>query len=100
MAPSPIAGARHWMAGAPAGFLVALALLVPLRAHAQVAPLPCVGDCNGDRTVTVDELLLGVQIDLGGAPVTACPAFDPNADRTVSLNELITGVNNALDGCP
>jgi len=59
----------------------------------------CVGDCNGNGVVTVNELIIGVNIALGNAPVTACPAFDPNHDGRVGINELIAAVNNLLYGC-
>ncbi len=59
----------------------------------------CVGDCNGNRVVTVNELISGVNIALGTAPVTACPAFDPDDDGAVGINALIAGVNNLLYGC-
>jgi hypothetical protein len=59
----------------------------------------CVGDCNGNQSVTVDELVTGVNIALGSTPVTACPAFDTNLDTRVTVDELVTAVNNALQGC-
>jgi hypothetical protein len=55
------------------------------------------GDCNGDGQVSIDELILGVNIALGIQPVTACPAFDTNADGQVSIDELIAAVNVALN---
>ena len=60
----------------------------------------CVGDCNGDGEVTVNELIVGVNIALGSQPASACPAFDVNGDGMVTIPELIQGVNNALEGCP
>ena len=51
-------------------------------------------------SVTVNELILGVNIALGSADVGDCEAFDENGDGMVGINELITAVNNALDGCP
>lgn len=60
----------------------------------------CVGDCNGDGRVAVNELITGVNIALGLAPVDQCPSFDANMSSTVSVNELIIAVNNALNGCP
>ena len=64
-------------------------------------PTPsCVGDCNGDGMVLINELVLGVNIALGSTPVSACPAFDANGNGMVLINELISGVNNALAGCP
>jgi len=63
-------------------------------------PGGCVGDCNGSGTVTVNELIIGVNISLGNQPVSACPAFDPNGSGTVTVTELIQAVNNSLNGCP
>ena len=60
----------------------------------------CVGDCDGDGRVTVDELVRGVNIALGAAPLSECPEFDSNEDDQVSVDELVTAVNNALSGCP
>jgi hypothetical protein len=59
----------------------------------------CVGDCNGDELVAVNELVTGVNIALGNADIEVCPSFDTNHDRTVAVNELIGGVNAALNGC-
>jgi len=60
----------------------------------------CPGDCNDDGSVTVDELVLGVNIALESAPVTACPAMDGDGDATVTVNELVAGVHTTLAGCP
>ena len=60
----------------------------------------CVGDCNGDGAVAINELITGVNIALGSANVSACSSFDVNKDGSVAINELISGVNNALGGCP
>jgi hypothetical protein len=62
-------------------------------------PPVCVGDCNGDGGVTVDELIKGVNIALGTAGVDACLPMDANEDGEVTVDELISGVNNALRGC-
>jgi len=59
----------------------------------------CVGDCDGNGMVTINDLILGVNIALGFQPVSACPAFDPDGGGTVTVDELIQGVNNALNGC-
>ena len=52
-------------------------------------PVPCVGDCNGDGEVTVDELLTMVNIALGNLPVTACPAASRNTAMTPTTAALI-----------
>jgi hypothetical protein len=58
----------------------------------------CVGDCNQDGHVTVDELVRAVNLALGTA-TTACPAFDRNGNGLVTIDELVRGVNSALNGC-
>jgi hypothetical protein len=77
----------------------AAALFVTLAVSAAPAQTTCVGDCNGNNVVTINELILGVNIALGTTNLSQCPAFDPNGDGKVGINELITGVNNALNGC-
>lgn len=59
----------------------------------------CAGDCDGDGSVTINELIRGVNIALGNAPVSSCPAFDIDGNQTVAINELIRGVTNGLNGC-
>ena len=63
-------------------------------------PIPCAGDCDGNREVTVDELLKCVNIALQNVDVLACPACDVDRDGAVTVNEIIAGVNNALGHCP
>ena len=58
----------------------------------------CVGDCNGAGMVDIADLIVGVNIALGAAPVTACPSF-ANATGAVDIAQLIVGVDNALRGC-
>ncbi|MBX3027371.1 hypothetical protein KF840_20930 [bacterium] len=83
--------------GAP-GDLVDLAVPTPIP---TITPPPaCPGDCDGNRTVAINELIVGVNIALGSASIDACRAFDSNGDGAVAINELITGVNAALGGCP
>ena len=59
----------------------------------------CEGDCNGDGTVAINELISGVTIALGSAPVNTCASMDASGDGTVAINELIAAVSRALDGC-
>jgi hypothetical protein len=66
---------------------------------ATVAPGPCVGDCDGNHEVAVNELVIGVNIALGSAPVSECLSFDVDGSGMVEVNELISGVNSALNGC-
>ena len=59
----------------------------------------CVGDCGGDSEVTVDELIVGVNIALGNAQLGQCTSLDASTDGEVTIDELITAVANALNGC-
>ena len=61
--------------------------------------LACVGDCNRNASVTIDELVRGVGIVLGSATVDSCEAIDNNRDGAVAVNELVRGVGRALNGC-
>ena len=70
-----------------------------LASSARVQAQPCVGDCDGDGMVAINELITGVNIALGTSPVSACPSFDANGDGEVSISELIQAVNFAL-GAP
>lgn len=81
----------------PLAPIALLGLLLPPSLGAQ---LPfCVGDCNGDGVVTVDEVLLGVNIALGAAPMSACPSSDVDQNGALTVDELITSVDAALRGC-
>ena len=68
-------------------------------ATATRTPIQCVGDCNGDGTVRVNELVRGVNIALGNLAPFTCPAVDRNGDDDVEIFELLNAVNNALGGC-
>jgi subtilisin-like proprotein convertase family protein len=59
----------------------------------------CVGDCDGNGNVEINELIRGVNIALGTAPVADCPAFDVDGSGTVEINELVSAVSSALNGC-
>jgi hypothetical protein len=59
----------------------------------------CLGDCNRDGTVTIDELITGVNIALGQTALGQCPSFDNNRDGSVAVDEVIRAVNHALNGC-
>jgi len=70
-------------------------------ATATATPIPtCTGDCNGDRTVTVDEIVAAVSIALGTVDIAACLAADTSGDGRVTVDEIVATVTNALTGCP
>jgi len=59
----------------------------------------CVGDCNMDGVVAINEEVIGVNILLGSLPFSQCPEFDKNGNHMVEVNELVSGVNSLLEGC-
>lgn len=59
----------------------------------------CVGDCSGDGTVAINELIQAVSIALGNAQLAACAAADSDRSGDLAINELVQAVNAALTGC-
>ena len=59
----------------------------------------CVGDCNGNTVVEINELVLGVDILLQVAPAGSCDAFR-DSEGKLDVSRLLEGIDNALDGCP
>ncbi len=57
-------------------------------------PLPC--DCDNNGKLGVNELVRAVNIILGSAPVSACPAADTNHDNRVTIDELVRCVAVSL----
>ena len=66
---------------------------------AVIGAEPCVGDCNGDGRVTIDELLRGIRIALQLDAPSSCFSVDTSQNGLVSIEELIAGVQRALNGC-
>ena len=63
-------------------------------------PVPgCPGDCNGDGEVTIDELVMMVNIALGTRPLSDCAAGDSTRDGEITIDEIIRAVTRALSGC-
>jgi hypothetical protein len=78
----------------------------PTETPTEIAPTQtqtpgpvCTGDCDGDGSVTVDEIVTAVNIALGATPLTACLAADSDGSTTVTVDELVSAVNAALNGC-
>jgi hypothetical protein len=81
----------------PAALLVGLLGFTPAWA---VDAETCSGDCNGDDVVTVNELLLAVNIaTMDSVPIALCPSADANGDGSVTIDEIVVAVDHALNGC-
>lgn len=79
-------------------FLPALALLLVATTEAAAAAT-CAGDCDGDRSVTVAELVTLINVALGEREVGDCPAGDANGNGAVEVDDLVAAINQALFGC-
>ena len=77
-------------------FALWLIAFAPARLLAEA---PCTGDCNGDGSVTVNEIVALVRILLNKVPVSTCGSGDANADGQVTVNEIVLAVNSLLGGC-
>lgn len=82
-----------------AALALAFATLV-VTTKAQAQSQTCVGDCNDSGTVTVDDIIIMVNVALEITPVSACPAGDPDHTGMITIANIIAAQNNALNGCP
>jgi hypothetical protein len=71
----------------------------PATPTSTVGISSCVGDCNLDFQVTVDEIVTGTSIALGMLPITICERFDAGGDGMVTVDEIVAAVDNGLNGC-
>lgn len=72
--------------------LLICCVLAALGADAQ--SYSCIGDCNADTHVTIDELVTGVDMIMGAD--VDCPAFECNDGvPAVRVNCLVIAVLNA-----
>jgi hypothetical protein len=55
-----------------------------------------VGDCDENGLVSVNELVIGVNVALDRIDLSRCSAFDLDHDGQVSVNELVAAVRTAL----
>jgi hypothetical protein len=61
--------------------------------------LPCAGDCDSSQNVSINELVLSVNIALDRAPLSTCINVDRDGSGLVTIDELVASVNNALRNC-
>ncbi|GBD24792.1 hypothetical protein HRbin30_00105 [bacterium HR30] len=61
--------------------------------------VPCVGDCERDGQVTVDEVQRGLLVAVGLEDSSTCAAADGNEDGQVTVDELVRSVRNVLSSC-
>jgi len=61
-------------------------------------PPPCAGDCDAGGAVTVDEIVLLVNLALGTGD-GSCPAGDTDSNGQITVDEIVAAVDAALRGC-
>jgi hypothetical protein len=101
----------NWQVGVECNALQSLGFNCPPQQFAPVngtnpvvnfvvqAVSACVGDCSNNQHVTVDEILLMVNIALGNGNVTDCEAGDADHNGQITVDEILAAVNKALSGC-
>jgi hypothetical protein len=83
----------------PTSTPIATATVAPATPTATAtAVATCVGNCNGDGSVSIDELIKLVDIALGSAPPADCANGIP-VGTAVDISMLVRAVANALRGC-
>ncbi|MGH3429201.1 MAG: S8 family serine peptidase [Mycobacteriales bacterium] len=94
----PLAGAGAVDAeAAVASAIVPTATTTPTPPPSSTTtPIPLAGDCDGDGHVSIADLIRGVRIALGDAPLADCPSFDQNRDGQVTIDEIVQAVDVAL----
>jgi hypothetical protein len=65
----------------------------------------CPGDCNGDGTVLIDEIITAVDLALHGtaeqqAEPTRWPALESRGDCRIIVDEIVRAVRGSLEACP
>jgi len=71
----------------------------PMGVAVAAVPQVCNGDCNGDGSVAVNELVQAVGIALDEQAVGSCPAADRDDDGAVTVDEILDATQNALHAC-
>ena len=68
-------------------------------ADSHSTPGPCLGDCDGDHSVTTGDLMVLVDVGLGHEDTSACiPGLTPAAGA-VTVDTILKAINVALNGC-
>lgn len=73
--------------GVPDANLVDVGYHYPAVPFVAVVPPP--GDCNRDGRITVDEVVVGLDIALGARSLASCPSLDRDGDGRVMIDEIV-----------
>ena len=82
---------------------IVIPLVVLAASYAGQAELTlaqtCVGDCDGNGMVSVDENVLGLTMILEDLPMKICPSFDADSNGEITVNEIVVSIADTLYGC-
>ena len=81
---------------ARAVWLIGLTLAAALAGPGRALAVVCTGDCDGDGSVNIAELVNGVALGLGEPTATPCDGFGA---PPVRIESLIRAAANALSSC-
>jgi hypothetical protein len=62
-------------------------------------PASCVGDCDENGNVTVNEIVTVVNVALERMPMGICEAGNADRNQEITIDEILVAVNGALSGC-
>jgi hypothetical protein len=84
----------------PGAVIVSTLVLAVLVSWIGTAPgsVICVGDCDGDDRVTVDEMVRVVDMALGDPDALSCDSLNGSGEAPEVA--IVTAVDEALNGCP
>lgn len=95
-----LSGALTVIGGPPPSCASFTADLTGRRCGAPHEPcIDCPGDCNEDFTVSVDELVVTINVALDHQSLLACANGDTNIDGVIDVGDLVSAVRSLLDGC-
>jgi hypothetical protein len=78
---------------------IAPTVIASIPSATPTPPMACPGDCDGNGRVTINELIMLVDIALEQEPIGLCAAGNRDGDPQITVSEILTAVNRALDGC-
>ena len=77
---------------------VILGVSLLLSATIRALTVECVGDCNADGSVRIEDLLTATAVVLGARPISACPGLVQQSGELSAAN-VVSAINDALNGC-
>src|SRR5262249_12709730 len=83
-----------------AAAVVAVLTLVVAPRDGTSAVSSCAGDCRGDGTVTVTDLITLVDIALGHQNVGDCSAGDTDNNDAITIDEIVGAAGTAVGARP